>query len=103
MSLEETIEAIVRRVIREEMAARERVAWEGCVSIRDAAAKVGVSVSTIEKWGRAGLRISKRGHVRRVDVAELRAFMERQPVDSRAASADEIAERVLSGATRRHH
>lgn len=97
MSFEETLEAVVRKVVREELRAPEP-AWQGYVTVAAAAKLASVSVSTIEKWSRAGLRISKRGRVRRVDVAELRAFMAAKEAEPKV-DAKEWARQQLASVT----
>lgn len=86
----------VRDVIREELAAA-RGQWEGFVKLADAAKLAGgVSVSTIEKWGREGLAIHKRGHVRVVEVDELRAFIRRREVAKPDADAEWLKSTMAS-------
>jgi phage terminase Nu1 subunit (DNA packaging protein) len=98
VSLEDTLRAIVREEIRTALADREQSAWQGCITLAEAAKLVDVSVSTLEKWGREGLRIARKGHVRRVDVAELRAFvLELEP--SKAPAPDERAKEILATIT----
>jgi hypothetical protein len=92
------IEDTLRTIVREELSrALERAApsskWEGTLKLADAAKLVSVSVTTLEKWGKAGLRIHRKGRVRVVDVAELRAFIaskEATPTQTATDRAHEI-------------
>jgi hypothetical protein len=98
MNLEDTIRAAVRDEVRAafaELAPKQK--WEGTLKLADAGKLVSVSVSTLEKWGKAGLRILKKGRVRVVDVAELRAFIaqrEATPAPDAKARALEILSNV---------
>lgn len=100
MTLEDTIRAAVREEIRAafaELAPSQK--WEGCLKLADAAKLCGnLSVSTLEKWGRAGLRIQRKGRVRVVDVAELRAFIAKRDAEPQL-DAKEFARQVLSNVT----
>jgi hypothetical protein len=99
MTLEDTIRAAVREEIRAafaELAPSRK--WEGALKLADAAKLVSVSVSTLEKWGRAGLRINRKGRVRVVDVGELRAFIASREVEPKV-DAKEWAKSLLSNVT----
>jgi hypothetical protein len=98
MSLEETLRAIVREEIRAALADKQEAAWQGCITLAEAAKLASVSVSTLEKWGRQGLNIVRRGHVRRVEVAELRAFMHKRETTPEV-DAKEWAKQTLASVT----
>jgi hypothetical protein len=86
----------VRDVVREELAAASSQ-WKGCVKLADAAKLAGgVSVSTIEKWGREGLDIHKRGHVRVVEIDQLRDFLRRREVAKPDADAEWLKSTMAS-------
>lgn len=95
MSLEDTLRAIVREEIRAALADRQESAWAGCVTLAEAAKLVNVSISTLEKWSKEGLAVVKRGHVRRVDVAQLREFLAQRPA-SKQTPSDRVKEILAS-------
>lgn len=85
MSSDDPLKAMLREVVREELraalAAVQSARWQGCIPIAEAAKLVSVSITTLEKWGRQGLRIYRKGRVRRVDMAELKDFMAAKEVE----------------------
>lgn len=101
MSLEDTIRAAVREEVRaafRELAPAQK--WEGALKLADAAKLCGnLSVSTLEKWGKHGLRIFRRGRVRVVDVGELRAFIAARPAAEPKQDAKDFARELLSNVT----
>jgi hypothetical protein len=99
MSIEDTIRAVVREEVRAafaELAPQKK--WEGTLKLADAGKLVSVSVSTLEKWGKEGLRIHRKGRVRVVDVGELRAFIESRKAEP-TQDAKDFAKQLLGTVT----
>jgi hypothetical protein len=100
MSMADELRAIVREEIRAAMAElTPALKWEGCLKLADAGKLCGgISVTTLEKWGKQGLPILRKGRVRVVDVAELRAF-----IAKRDATPKQTAEDFAKDLLRRSH
>lgn len=92
MSLEDTLRNIVREELRAALDSLSTAKWEGCLRLTDAAKLVSVSVSTLEKWGRQGLPLLRKGHVRMVDVAELRAFVAKRETTPPSVASERVQE-----------
>lgn len=100
MSIEDTIRAVVREEVRAafaELAPAKK--WEGTLKLVDAGKLVSVSVSTLEKWGKQGLRIFRKGRVRVVDVGELRAFIAQRDASTPTVDAKTRAAEILGTVT----
>lgn len=95
MSFEDTLRIIVREEVRSALAELRQMPAGEMVSLQEASARVNVCVSTLEKWGKQGLTIARRGKVRRVDIDELRAFMKQREAEPRVDDK-EWAERKLA-------
>lgn len=95
MTFEETLAEVLRRVVREELAARTATpATRELLTYAEAAELVGVGESTIKAWVKSGdLPVYGHNSIRRVKPAEVVAVLKR--LDEKKA-ADEDPENVES-------
>lgn len=96
MSFEETIEAVLRKVVREELEAQGPAssARRELLTYAEAAELVGVGESTVKGWVKSGeLPVYGHNSIRRVKPAEVVAVLKR--LDAKKA-AEEDPENVTS-------
>jgi len=98
MTLEETLEGVVRRVLREELlaVAAPAAVEPDFVKLSEVARWVQVSRSTLKKWVAAGeLASYGKGRLVRVRLAEVRAVLQRRRAGVADPEGPSVA-RVLS-------
>jgi excisionase family DNA binding protein len=95
-ALRACIEEVVRKVVREEIAADAGRQPAEYVSVIEAARRIGVSPGTIREWVRLG-RLTRypAGRLLRISVRELDALMKAPPAAEPIGTPEEEARRSL--------
>jgi excisionase family DNA binding protein len=102
VSLDAQLEALIRRVIREELDARDaRQAAAGAageyLSPAEFARRLGVSVPTVRRWIDEGrLEAMRAGRQVRISAAEIERLVRRRAPAERE-SAEQVVDRILDG------